>query len=141
MHTPHDRCRPASIRHLDRGIANGLDEGAGWTVVVLGGPVVVLSVILLLISPWAMNNLDRQFRERDYREERETHLRELQIRDLEGNQSSSRVPGDRDPRNGRRVSDNLSSLESPQRYCRNCGAAAGTDDRFCAACGYQLVSD
>ena len=123
------------------GVANSLDEGAGWAVVVLGAPVVVLSMILLLVWPWAMNNLDRQSHQRDYQEGHENHLRELRIRDLGGNQSSRGAPGGGAPRGGRRVPGNQGGSESPQRYCTNCGAAARPDDRFCAACGHKLASE
>ena len=123
------------------GMANSLDEGAGWAVVVLGGPVVVLSVILLLVWPWAMNNLDRQTRERDYREGRETYLRGLQIKDLEGNQSSERALGGTDSRYERRIPAINSSSEPPRRYCTNCGSAASASDRFCASCGHKLASE
>ncbi len=65
------------------GVANGLDEGAGWAVVVFGLPILVLSVVLLLVWPWAMREMDRRNRAEAYRQQREEYLRELQIRDHE----------------------------------------------------------
>ncbi len=63
------------------GVANGLDEGAGWAVVVFGLPILVLSALLLLVWPWAMGEMDRRNRAEAYRQQREEYLRELQIRD------------------------------------------------------------
>lgn len=65
------------------GLANGLDEGAGWAVVIFGLPALVLSAVLLLVGPWAIGKMDRRNEAEARRREREEYLRELQIRDHE----------------------------------------------------------
>ncbi len=63
------------------GVANGLDEGAGWAVVVFGLPILVLSAVFLVSWHWAIGEMDRRNKAEAYRQQREEYLRELQIRD------------------------------------------------------------
>ena len=65
-------------------VANGLDEGGGWVVVVFGVPVLVLSAVFLVVWHWAIGEMDRRNKAERDRQEREDYLRELQIRDHEG---------------------------------------------------------
>ena len=64
-------------------VANGLDEGGGWVVVVFGVPVLVLSAVFLVVWHWAIGEMDRRNKAERDRQEREDYLRELQIRDRE----------------------------------------------------------
>lgn len=65
------------------GIANGLDPGAGWAVVVFGTPLLILSALFLIAWHWAIREMDRRNEEERRRQAREEYLRELQIRDYE----------------------------------------------------------